>query len=270
MPENVAEVKYFTATSVVSFLEHIFNICKTDTGNNKYTNLWFRGISDKDLELVPKIDRSPFIERARLEFTKAADDEERKLNLERKLLNEFTAAGALLIQRTNKADIYVTARHHGLPSRLLDWTTNPLMGLYFAVCDAKHPADRPLDGEVCCLDPLSLDIGESKATRVFLLNDPMVEKIIWSSFGYKVKDVITDVLPVAPRAISSRVMDQCSKFTLHPRNSKKMDKSICKCRIIVPCDSKYSILNELRIININRFTAYGTLDELAKEIQHEI
>ncbi len=49
------------------------------------------------------------------------------------------------------------AQHYGLPTRLLDWTENPMIGLYFAAQDDQAGENEPVDGTLFELDPARLN-----------------------------------------------------------------------------------------------------------------
>ncbi|MDX2371082.1 MAG: FRG domain-containing protein [Colwellia sp.] len=97
------------------------------------TNDWFRGQSDVEWDLVPSI--------ARIRNPKNAGEMYLRdwEGVERFLIEEFTKKAAPFMDFTpkNKWELLVHAQHHGLPTRLLDWTTNPLKALFFAVEDSS-------------------------------------------------------------------------------------------------------------------------------------
>ena len=82
----------------------------------------FRGVSDSVYRLIPKVGRPQFRETY-------------SHKSEKHLLKLFKQRAYAFITRPLTSDLewMALAQHHGLPTRLLDWTVNPLVGMFFAV-----------------------------------------------------------------------------------------------------------------------------------------
>src|SRR6266581_4758735 len=86
--------------------------------------LWFRGHSKSEYKLVPTIGRLTRYGGRSKTFNVAT---------ERALLHRFRRRAFPHDGRVDQAGYALfLARHHGLPTRLLDWTANVLYALYFA------------------------------------------------------------------------------------------------------------------------------------------
>ena len=107
------------------------------------SQLWYRGVNKK-FDTSSRVYRTDFTNRAEklgLEAKKGEAKkgiEDKRLRLEREMLAQFQSAGATFLNRNNQADIYFTAQHFGMPTRLLDWSSNPLAGLFFACWDKSR------------------------------------------------------------------------------------------------------------------------------------
>ena len=116
--------------------------------------IWFRGHLNCDLSLRPGLYREGTRKHLRKQHGSPVPvDEEANLfdelfDLEHELRIDFTSYGHLL-NESNQAktaiDWYFLMQHHGIPTRLLDWTTNALAALFFSL--DEYCRKRKRDGE---------------------------------------------------------------------------------------------------------------------------
>src|SRR6266581_2496145 len=111
--------------------------------NRTQSLIWYRGCTDMSHALVPSLGRSPF-----------------ELKHERALINVFKQNAVQFIDQRPQSqwEWLFLARHHAVPTRLLDWTESPLIGLYFAThsLDNIEKNDRK-DGCLWILFPTKLN-----------------------------------------------------------------------------------------------------------------
>ena len=157
----------------------------------------FRGQENASWDLEPQIDREPFQNFRR---TTTVDDYKTRVSHENHLLKDFrkTAIPNLPVPIGEDDWIWLAvAQHHGLATRLLDWTGNPLHALFFAV-------------EREWRDP---DTAKTTNSRVFFYRHSGSS---WQSFRSEGPFCIPELVTFDPPYVSPRIPSQAGSFTAHP------------------------------------------------------
>jgi hypothetical protein len=118
----------------LSFARKIHELAKTPMEGFEGTGaLWFRGQADASWPLVPSIGRKCDFWGNFQGLVSGAEEVNRYRELEKVLLSRFRRGAYPFFQRVlTEWEALTLAQHHCLPTRLLDWTSNPLVALYFA------------------------------------------------------------------------------------------------------------------------------------------
>lgn len=119
----------FSATSLSDFVRLInaFSTLDTKTSDLKFV---YRGMSDSCWELIPSLDRQLI-------------KDIREYGLEHKLAVDFRSEIPELFQGTQTNFEKISKmQHFGIPTRLLDFTLNPLVALYFACAEKSSTQGR--------------------------------------------------------------------------------------------------------------------------------
>lgn len=236
---------------------------------------WYRGQS-KDWPLLPSLMRQDVISSCHSYTSKCNALSEK----ESTLLVNFKREGSIMVDRplTNK-EWYYLARHNGLPSRLLDWTTNSLIALWMAV----H-TDEADDGYLYAINANDYsDKGKREIRRIEQEYYDALFDNIYSS-AHLSKDWNGDVLAVYPDSYNIRQGAQFSRFTLHmPDFNSTLDSKTGK-DVFYPAKSKIKpeatlkieakekpfLRTFLTITGLCRWHVYPDLENLAKGLKEEL
>ncbi|MBZ5506017.1 MAG: FRG domain-containing protein [Acidobacteriia bacterium] len=235
---------------------------------------WLRGVSDKDYPLEPTLLRSndPVL-------NKYNQDRDTLLWLEGYMLSRFRSGGQRLVEvlpKTHLGWIFLM-QHHGLPTRLLDWSKNALTALYFAVRTAKET-----EAAVFVLDPRTLSekcgLGRSIADPMNrTTKDRYIDEYLNLSYSQGPRDYYP--IPLIPPQISDRLAAQHSRFTLHTNRRgaladfmrKTRTPSCCHMkRLTIPVRTRTTILRTLRLTGATQPDILPGLDNLATDIRERI
>lgn len=223
---------------------------------------FYRGHPKREYELLPTLFRTKRRYRAHRD-------------LEADLFFEFKArAHALHGSGLTDWDVLFFMRHHGVPTRLLDWTESLGIALYFALHDQDG---RPLNESPCIhlLNPYSLNLKSEWEER-----DLIAPKYIWYGTDdegvWDYGDILVEDIgmdwdsPIAiyPEQRSQRVRAQHGWFTLHGDDVRPIDQQVrgVTSKVEIPARAIPGARHFLKLAGLDHFAVYPDLDGLARTL----
>lgn len=217
---------------------------------------WFRGHADLIYKLAPSALRY-------------GTDEDRAKALG--LVAEMKRFLEMKLPRPPEADDHLgwmqVAQHYGLPTRLLDWTQNAAVALFFA---CSNNFDR--DGLVVILNPIELNQFVNPKLPRILDYDQDAEVIEpFFQLGAKLSARGKRTIALNPTWNTERIAMQQGCFTLHGSRKFELDRSQASSLLYVPIlhEHKDALLDELERVGIGEMFIFPEAEHVCSHLRRK-
>ena len=249
----------------VSNIDRILEILaeqKLDDRINRFrSSFLYRGMPDSSFELITGLQRNCKKEKA---------------NLERSMLRNFAKYAVMDDLQLGKSiwRQLIIGQHHGLPTRLLDWTYSPLIGLHFATSGEDL---TKMDQHDCVLWKIDIEELNSllpqkytiklAAEDAFFFTVEMLDSVVKDLKNYDNDMTTNSMVLFEPPSIDQRIISQYSYFSIVPSeidNIEKFleDKTSNTVKYVIDKNLRWRIRDLLDQMNINERVVYPGLDGL--------
>lgn len=164
------------------------------------------------------------------------------------------------------------AQHHGLPTRLLDWTYSPLVALHFATAKYRQGSDAA----VWCVDHCRtnallpkrlLEIARRQSANAFSVD--MLDEAASSLQGFDRLARRPFVLFFEPPSLDARIVNQYALFALMSSPTALLHEWLARQqnvyrKVIIPAKLTGQVRDMLDQANVNERVLFPGLDGLAR------
>jgi len=249
------EAKELKVTSWAELQEVLYYDSWAENLNRFRSGYVYRGVEDASFELSSSLNRLG------------------ESHLERHLLRNFRKYSQLENQMNNSVWNWLAlAQHHGLPTRLLDWTYSPYVALHFATADF---ANYDKDGAIWAINYVDTikylptkykKIIDAEGSHIFTAE--MLDRAAHSldELQHSKADIFAVFLE--PPSMDQRIVNQYAVFSMMSDPDIKVSqwlqgKSVKYFKIHIPADLNWEIRDKLDQSNINERVLFPGLDGLA-------
>lgn len=226
----------------------------------------YRGMSDSSYKMMPSLQRVC---------------KKKSRDLEPVILSNFTKY-AVLEKPSIEQSIWhqmILGQHHGLPTRLLDWSFSPLISMHFALSETSL---EKLDQHDCVIWRMDIDelhsllpekyqrIMEKEKTTAFSLKMLQEACTCLEEYDDDMKD--RAMLIVEPPSIEQRIVSQFSFFSVIPSDMDDIEEFLWKytnntVRFIIKKELRWQARDLLDHLNISERIIYPGLDGLSRWLE---
>jgi hypothetical protein len=196
-----------------------------------------------------------------------------KADLEEHILRNFIRYSRPFfpVSPINEWEVLIAAQHHGLPTRLLDWTYSPMVAAHFATVEG----DRETDRAVWRLDWKAVHRYFRLPDRALLIQD--LEGIFgqeraftpWALFEPRTRERQFACM-IEPPSLDARIATQAATFTLCSENRRPFDSfleanglSSALTRFVIPAREVGRLRDQLDLVSVDERRLFPDLDGLA-------